>query len=215
MTRAAIYTRVSTTAQDHGLQLDELRAVAHQRGYTVAAYGDTASGSGKHLPERERLLDDARAGRIDVILVWRFDRFARSTRDLLDALDSFRRWGVEFVSLRDSVDTSTPTGKLVFTIVAALAEFERELIRERVRAGLAAARRRGKHLGRPRRNVDLDRASALMASGVGTKEIARRLGVSARTLRRQLGGRKPGSNATQEPREITCSARPAAEGGET
>ena len=214
MTRAAVYTRVSTTAQDHALQLDELRGITRQRGYVVTEYADTASGSGKHLPERERLLGDARAGRIDVVLVWRFDRFARSTRDLLDALDSFRKWGVEFVSLRDAVDTSTPTGKLVFTIVAALAEFERELIRERVRAGLAAARRRGKHLGRPHRVIDIERARALLAARVGVKETARRLGVSPRTLRRQLGGRKPGPSTGTEACEITDAARPAGKGGE-
>jgi len=216
MTRAALYARVSTAAQDHALQLDELRTVAHQRGYSFNEYIDTASGSGRHLPERSRLLADATAGRLDVIVVWRFDRFARSTRDLLDALDNFRRWGVEFISLRDAVDTSTPTGKLVFTIVAAIAEFERELIRERVRSGLAAARRRGKHIGRPARSVDLDRAAALLAAGTGVKETARKLGVSPRTLRRHLsGGRNPASNAVTEVVEIPSERATNAEGGKT
>jgi len=200
--RAGLYSRVSTSGQDHALQLDELRRVAEQRGFLVSEYVDTASGGGNRLPERERMMADARAGRLDVVCCWRFDRFARSTRQLLDALDSFGKWKVEFISLREGIDTATATGRLVFTIVAALGEFERELIRERVRAGLAAAQRRGRHVGRPPRSFDPDRARALLGSGVGVKETARRLGVSPRTLRRRLGGRNPVSNPSGQGIEI-------------
>jgi len=213
--RCAIYARVSTAQQDHALQLDELRMVAQQRGYAVAEFIDVASGSGKRLPERERLLDDARLGRIDVVLVWRFDRFARSTRDLLDALENFAKWNVAFISLRDSIDTATPTGRLVFTLVAAIAEFEKELIRERVCAGLAAAKRRGRRVGRPRCTVDLDRARGLLAAGVSVTEAARRCGVSPRTLRRELRGQNPPSNPTPQPAETTRTVAASSEEGKT
>lgn len=211
--RAALYTRVSTSQQENALQLDELRQVATQRGYAVVEYADVASGVG-NLPARERLLADARAGKLDVVLVWRFDRFGRSLRDLLDALENFREWGVEFASLRDSVDTSTPAGKLVFTVIGALAEFERTLIVERVHAGIAAARRRGKRVGRPRRAFDHDRARAMLDAGVAVKATARALGVSPRTLRRQLGrGRNPPSQASFEVTEITVSSEVDGGGG--
>lgn len=176
--RAALYMRVSTADQQHDLQIDDLRQVANQRGYTVREYLDTGSGSGQHLPQRDQLMRDARSGKVDLVLVWRFDRFARSTRDLLDALENFRSWGIEFVSLREGIDTSTATGKLVFSVVAALGEFERELIRERVRAGLAAAKRRGVRLGRQPVALDLAKAKRLRAKGMTYRELARSLGVS-------------------------------------
>lgn len=214
--RTALYARVSTSEQGHALQIDELRQIAQQRGYETVEYVDTASGSGTKMTERARLLSDARLGKVDCVVVWRFDRFARSTRDLLDALDNFRQWGVEFISLREGVDTSTPTGKLVFTVIAALAEFERELIRERVRAGLAAARRRGARVGRPRRQFDLDRALKLIAAGAGVKRTARTLGLSPRTLRRALGrGQKPADPRGVEDREKASPGRDDNSGGET
>ena len=153
--RAALYARVSTGAQDHA-QLDDLRRLAEQRGYVTAEYIDTATGSGARvLPERARLIADARDGRLDLVMVWRLDRLGRSTRDLLEVIENFGAWGVGVLSVKEALDTTTPAGKLVFTIFASIAEFERALIVERVRAGQEAARRRGRLPGRPRRHVDL------------------------------------------------------------
>jgi len=203
--RAALYARVSTSDQSTALQLDELHQLAAQRGWLVTEYCDTGSGrQGASLPERDRLMADARAGRLQVVLVWRFDRFARSTRDLVDALESLRTWGVDFISIREGIDTATPTGKLVFTIVAALAEFERELIRERVKAGLEAAKRRGVRVGRPRAVVPVARARDLIGAGLSLRAAARKLGLCPRTLRRSLG-RNPLPETTPEGRmDVGC-----------
>jgi len=197
--------RVSTRKQDHDLQLDELRQVARQRGWEVTEYVDTGTGKGgAKLAERERLMEDARAGKLDVVAVWRFDRFARSTRDLLNALESFKAWGVQFVSLREGIDTSTPTGQLVFTVIAALAEFERNLIRERVKAGIDTARRKGKKLGRPRAFVAVAKARTLLAEGYSYRKCAKKLGVDVRTMKRALqrsdneAGQNPPRNGDAE-----------------
>jgi DNA invertase Pin-like site-specific DNA recombinase len=172
--------------------MDEARSICRQRDWEIFEYSETGSGSGRDLPERNRLLADARAGKLDVVLVWKFDRFARSTRDLLNALDSLREWGVDFVSITEGIDTSVPVGKLVFTIIAALAEFEKSLINERVAAGLDAARRRGTRLGRPTRPVDTGLARELLHRGLSMRATAKRMGVPARTLRRALeAGQKP------------------------
>lgn len=185
-TRAALYARVSTGHQEHALQLDALRQAADQRGWSATEYVDQASGAGVKLPERERMMADARVGKIDVVATWRFDRFARSSRDLLDALDSFHSWNVEFISLQEGIDTSTPTGRVMFTIIGAMAEFERNLIRERVSAGLQAAKRRGKPLGRPRVAVDVRRARRLLGEGMSWRRVAKALGVDQSTLRRAV-----------------------------
>jgi DNA invertase Pin-like site-specific DNA recombinase len=188
--RAALYARVSTAGQgqDIGLQLDELRQVATQRGWRIhGEYADEGiSGSQDSRPELDRLMADARGGRLDLVVVWKFDRFARSTRHLLMALEEFRLLGVDFVSLREQIDTSTPMGRAVFTIIAAVAELERELIRERVVAGVRRAQAAGKHCGRPRVEMDLRPAAALLKEGRSLKETARILGVSRNTLRRRL-----------------------------
>lgn len=184
--RAALYYRVSTVAQSHALQREALRRVAEQRGFTTVEYVDTGSGSGIALPARDRMLAHARAGKLDVVVCWKFDRFGRSTKDLLDALENFRRWKVEFISVSEGVDTSTSMGKLVFTIFAALGEFERSLIGERVRAGIDAARARGTRLGRPRVELDVTRAQEMLAAGASRKATARALDVSPRTLGRAL-----------------------------
>lgn len=213
--RAGLYYRVSTAGQSHALQRDALRRVAEQRGFTAVEYTDTGSGSGVALPERGRMLAHARAGKLDVVVCWKFDRFGRSTRDLLDALENFRRWNVEFISVSEGVDTSTSMGKLVFTIFAALGEFEKSLIGERVRAGLAAARLRGKHLGRPRVPVDLARAQAMLAAGSSQRATALALGISARSLRRAL---KPAAETHLQEgrlsRGIPETSTTSSEGGE-
>jgi DNA invertase Pin-like site-specific DNA recombinase len=187
--RAALYARVSTTGhgQDVGLQLDELRQVAAQRGWVAADYVDEGvSGSKDRRPALDRMMADARAGKLDVVAVWRFDRFARNTGHLLAAMEEFRGLGVSFVSLREQIDTSTPMGKAMFTIVSAIGELERDLIRERVVAGVQRAKANGKHCGRPRVAMDLRPALAMLREGRGLKEVSAILKVSRATLRRRL-----------------------------
>jgi DNA invertase Pin-like site-specific DNA recombinase len=187
--RAALYARVSTSGhgQDIGLQLEELRQAAAQRGWVASEYADDGlSGSTERRPALDRLLADARAGKLDVVAVWRFDRFARDTRHLLVSMEEFRQLGVQFVSLREQVDTSTPMGKAMFTIIAAIAELERDLIRERVVAGVRRAQAAGKRCGRPRNEVDLRPALALLKEGRSLKEVSAILQVPRATLRRRL-----------------------------
>ena len=187
--RAALYARVSTSGhgQDVGLQLDELRQVAAQRGWTFSEFVDEGvSGSKDRRPALDRMMADARAGKLDVVAVWRFDRFARDTRHLLTAMEEFRALGVAFVSLREQIDTSTPMGKAMFTIISAIGELERDLIRERVVAGVQRAKANGKHCGRPKVAMDLRPAIALLREGRGLKDVAAILKVSRATLRRRL-----------------------------
>ena len=199
MERAAIYARVSThNGQNPEMQLNEVRAYCERRGWQVAGeYVDTGiSGSKEHRPALDRLLSDCRKRRVDAVVVYRYDRFARSVRQLVNALEEFRSLGIDFVSLHEGVDTSTPNGRLIFGIFASIAEFERELIRDRVRSGLAAARARGKQLGRPRVAVDELRIAELRAAGRGWKAIAAELGLGVGTVLRaaeqfESGFKKP------------------------
>jgi len=186
--RAALYARVSTKDQRAELQVEELRRLAEQRGWRlVQEYVDHGvSGSKDQRPQLDALMADARGGKLDVIAVWRFDRFARSTRHLVTALEEFRALNVDFVSAREAIDTSTPMGRMVFTMIAAVAEMERELIRERVQAGVDRARAQGKTLGRPRRELDLRAAKILLDQGHSQRAVADMLGVPRGTLRRRL-----------------------------
>lgn len=189
----AIYARVSTTnGQDPEMQLRELREYCQRRGWTVLAeYVDAGiSGAKEKRPELDRLLADAHRRRFDVVVVWRFDRFARSVSHLLRALETFRSLGIEFVSLSEQVDTSTPAGKLVFTVLAAVAELERSLIVERVRAGIRNARAKGKRLGRPRSGVDPAEIRRLRAAGASWRAVGAALGVSAATALHAVGKRR-------------------------
>ena len=184
--RVAIYARVSTTnhGQDVTLQTRELPQFAEARGWQIAGeYIDAGvSGTKDSRPELNRLMADAHRRRFDAVVVWKFDRFARSVSHLLRALETFKALGIEFVSLSEQVDTSTPTGKMVFTVLGAVAELERSLIAERVRAGLRNAKAKGKRLGRPRVVVDTARIASLRASGASWPQIARELGVSVGTV---------------------------------
>jgi DNA invertase Pin-like site-specific DNA recombinase len=163
-TRVAIYARVSTTrhGQDVSMQTRELRQFAEARDWQVAGeYIDAGvSGAKDSRPELNRLMADAHKRRFDAVCVWRFDRFARSVSHLLRALETFKALGIDFVSYSEQMDTSTPAGKMVFTVLGAVAELERSLIVERVRAGLRNARAKGKRLGRPRVGVDPSRLAA-------------------------------------------------------
>jgi len=180
MKEAAIYARVSTKGQTPKTQIKELRSYAKRRQFNIAhELVDVESGAKIVRPKLDQLMDLARKRKIDVVLVWKFDRFARSTKHLISALEEFRELGVDFISYTESVDTSTPTGKVLFTVISAFAEFERDLIRERVRAGLDRARAEGKKLGRP--PLDKNRIKAIRnmrRSGVSVRKIAREIGLS-------------------------------------
>jgi DNA invertase Pin-like site-specific DNA recombinase len=186
--RAAIYARVSTTDQSSGMQLDELREFSRRRNWQVVDefVDNGVSGSKKSRPGLDKLLAAARSKAFDVVLVWRFDRFARSLSHLANALDEFRALGVDFVSLREGVDTSTMNGRLVFGIFASIAQFERELIQDRVRSGMRAAKARGVHCGRrPSVAVDVIRAKTMRREGKSWRRIAAELGCSRATIRRR------------------------------
>jgi len=172
--RVAIYCRVSTSEQSAGMQLDELRDLATRRAWKIVGeYVDEGfSGTKSSRPELDKLMADSRRRRFDLVLVWRFDRFARSTGHLLTALDEFRSLGVDFISHHEAIDTTTPLGKMVFTVVASVAELERSIIVERVKAGLARARAKGKRLGRPRGSkLPLPEVRKLLASGLSMKKV--------------------------------------------
>lgn len=185
-TRVALYARVSTRDQNCGMQLDEMRAYCTRRGWSVAGeYVDTGiSGSRERRPQLDQLLAACRRRQLDAVVVYRYDRFARSLRQLVNALEEFRTLGIEFVSLHEGVDTSTPNGRLVFGIFASIAEFERELIRDRVRSGLAAARARGKVFGRRRVPVDGQQVAELRARGLSWSGVCRELRLSKGTAQR-------------------------------
>jgi len=190
--RAALYARVSTNnGQDPEMQLRELREYCLRRGWPVVGeYVDAGiSGAKERRPQLDRLIADAHKRKFEVVVVWKFDRFARSVSHLLRALENFRALGIEFVSLSEQVDTSTPTGKMVFTVLGAVAELERSLIAERVRAGLRNARAKGKRLGRPTKQVNPAQIAALRAQGVPWRQVGLRLGVSPATALAACKGR--------------------------
>lgn len=181
--RVALYARVSTTDQDADLQLVELRRYVGARGWEIGGeFVDRGvSGARSTRPALDQLRVAARRRDVDGVVVWRFDRFSRSITDLVASLEEFRALGVAFVSIHEQIDTSSPTGRVVFAVVAAMAEFEREILRERVRAGLARARERGVRLGRPPR-VDPSEVLRLRGLGFSFRSIAKQLGVSAQAV---------------------------------
>ncbi len=192
--RVALYARVSTkNGQDPETQLLALREYAHARGFEIfSEYVDVGiSGSKDSRPALNQLMEDVRRRKFDAVLVARFDRFARSTRHLVRALEEFNALGVDFISLNESIDTSTPMGKMVFTVIAAVAELERSIIRERVIMGLQRARAPGKRVGRPAARLDYDELQALREKGLSYRAIAERYGVSHPTVMALLNGKKP------------------------
>ncbi len=179
-TKIAIYARVSTKEQDCEMQLSDLRRMARARGFDIVSeFIDPGySGAKDRRPELDRLMAEARRGKFKGVMVWRFDRFARSLKHLVTALEEFRAMGVDFISHQEAIDTSTPAGKMLFQVIGTMAEFERELIRERVTAGLRRAKEKGTKLGRPRVELDIDEARDLRGKGLSYRAIAERLGVS-------------------------------------
>jgi len=187
--KVALYARVSTSDQRAENQLLALRGYFSTRSAWTEAveYVDEGiSGSKTSRPELDRLLADVRRGRIRAVLVYRFDRFARSTRFLAETLDEFRSRNVDFVSVSEGIDTTTPGGKLAFHVFAAVAEFERDLIRERVALGIARARSEGKRIGRPPNAFSDDEVAEAVEREGGIRAAARALETSPATVRRRL-----------------------------
>jgi len=170
------------------MQLVELREYASRRGWEIfGEYVDSGiSGSKESRPELNRLMADVHRRHFDVVLCWKVDRFGRSLKHLVNALADLDAYGVAFVSLGDNLDLSTPSGRLMFQIIGAMAEFERSLIQERVRAGLRNAKLKGQTLGRPPLTLDHGRIARLRASGASIREISAQLGVSASTVHKTL-----------------------------
>ena len=189
--RVALYARVSTfNGQDPEMQLRELREYASRRGWSVnKEYIDQGvSGSKESRPALNDLMADAQRRKFDAVLVWKIDRFGRSLKHLVNSLAELGALGVAFVSFGDNLDLSTPSGRLMFQIIGAMAEFERALIQERVRAGLRNARAKGKHLGRPRVPVDTLRIASLRAQGRSWAEVEAETGISKGTAQRAVAG---------------------------
>lgn len=183
--KVALYARVSKAdeSQDPENQLMRLIAYANERDWMVIGqYVDTASGADDNRPQLDRMMADARARRFGLILCVKVDRLARSVSSLYRILSELDARGVRFECTDQAISTNSPTGKLLLSILAGVAEFERELIRDRTRAGLARARAQGKKLGRPKKAVNMARARELKAQGLGYRKIAKQLGVSHQTL---------------------------------
>ena len=189
--RVALYARVSTLiGQDPEMQLRELREYASRRGWLVGKeYIDKGvSGTRESRPALNDLMADAHRRKFDAVLVWKIDRFGRSLRHLVNSLAELGALGVAFVSFRDNLDLSTPSGRLMFQIIGAMAEFERALIQERVRAGLRNAQAKGRRLGRPRVVVDASRIASLRAQGRSWSQVGAELRVSKGTAQRAVAG---------------------------
>lgn len=186
--RVAIYCRVSTREQTCDNQLADLRRYASERGWTMAGeyIDDGISGTVASRPALDRMMDTARKRKIDIVLVWRFDRFARSVKHLVLALDELRGLNVDFISYSENVDTTTPLGAAIFTIIAAMGALERDIIVERVRAGLNRARREGKKIGRPCMAIAEAEVLRLRERGQSMRQIAAALGTSQTKILKML-----------------------------
>jgi putative DNA-invertase from lambdoid prophage Rac len=187
--RVAAYTRVSTGGQDTAMQLADIRKLAELRGWEIVATVEEKASGAKHRPARQRLIGDAQAGAFDAVVVWKLDRWGRSTLDVLNTVTDLDAASVAFVSVQDNIDMSTAQGRLMVQLLAAFSEFERAQIRERVAAGLRHAKRHGtrtgKPIGRPATSAErAPRIHSLVAQGVPLPEIARRLELPYSTVHR-------------------------------
>ncbi len=180
MKRVIIYARVSTRDQNVEMQLIDLRQYAGARKLRIIKeYIDYASGAKSDRINYRKLFDDVRKRKTDIVLVWKFDRFARSTKELINALEEFNNLGVDFISYKENIDTSTPAGKILFTMISAFAEFERAIIRERVIAGMEKAKARGARIGRPKiPPFTIQKVLEMAENGVNYKEIIKNLKIS-------------------------------------
>jgi DNA invertase Pin-like site-specific DNA recombinase len=196
MKRAALYMRVSTLDQHPEAQLYDLRGMAAQRGFEIVQeYTDRLSGARSKRPGLDQLMADARRGKFNVVLVAAFDRIARSVRHFLEVLDELTHLNVEFVSFRENVDTGGPLGRAMIVIIGAIAELERNLIIERVRAGMRRAKLEGQRLGRPRLNIDRDALVRDRARGQSLTQLAKAYQISRASVVRLLQSSTPGAAA--------------------
>jgi len=182
----ALYARVSTVDQSCDMQLEDLRRYAARFAKSCEYVEVGVSGAQRRRPQLDVLMKDAHKRLFDVVLVWKFDRFARSVKHLVDSLEEFRALGIDFISYTEGIDTTTPSGELLFHIMGAVAQFERDLIAERVRAGIAHARAMGKRIGRPPACIDSERVITLRNLGRSLRKIAQELGVPVSRVRRAL-----------------------------
>ena len=185
MKKAAIYARVSTTdkGQDLDTQLIPLKEFVKNRGWELfKVYCDEVSGAKESRPALDELMKDAHRRKFDCLAVMRFDRFSRSTRQLITALDNFNTLGIDFISLHEAIDTSTSSGRLMYEIIAAFSSFERSIISERVKAGLEKARIKGVRLGRPKANIDVEKMNDLRKQGMSIRAIAKALAIPKSTI---------------------------------
>lgn len=201
-TKAALYARVSTRdkGQDPEMQLFHLRKYADSRELTVfKEYVDHGlSGTKDNRPGLISLMEDARKKRFSVVIVYRFDRFARSVVHLVNALSEFNHLKIDFVSFNENIDTASPMGQAMFTIIGAMAQLERDIIAERVKSGLARARARGKRLGRPPVSITLQEIKEAQALGLSIRQLPEKLGVSKSTIERHLTRARSSSPSSQE-----------------
>ena len=187
MKRAALYLRVSTLDQHPETQLHDLHILAQQRGFEIVEeYTDRISGAKARRPGLDKLLADARRGKFDVVLIWAFDRIARSVRHLLDVLDDLNRLNVEFISFRENIDSGGPLGRAMIVIIGAIAELERNLIIERVRSGMRRAKLEGRRIGRAPLEVDRPALLRDRASGMTLAEVAKAHRISKASVCRVL-----------------------------
>jgi DNA invertase Pin-like site-specific DNA recombinase len=187
MKRAVLYTRVSSVDQHPETQLCDLRPLAAARGYEIVGeYTDTISGSKAKRPGLDQLMADARRGRFDVVLVWAFDRVARSVKHFLEIRDDLNRLNVEFVSFRENIDTGGPLGRAMVVIVGAIAELERSLIVERVKAGMRRAKLEGRQVGRARLDVNREQVVQDRRSGMSLTQVAKRHNISRASVCRLM-----------------------------
>ncbi|MCP4523572.1 MAG: recombinase family protein [Candidatus Gracilibacteria bacterium] len=178
MNRVGLYMRISTNDKKQDIETQRLPLVefCKSRGFTIyKEYVDSTSGSKESRPQLNELLNDAKKRKIDTVIVFRFDRFSRSVSQLIKSLELFENLGISFISYQENLDTNSPTGKVLFTIIGAFAEFERSIIQERVIAGLNKAKQKGVKLGRPTMKVDVNKIVTLKESGLSFNEIANKM----------------------------------------
>jgi DNA invertase Pin-like site-specific DNA recombinase len=192
--RVALYARVSTLdkGQDPETQLIQLREYAQKRNFEISGeFIDYASGTSEERKQYKLMMDAAKKRKIDVVLVWRYDRFARSTQALVNALKEFKTLGIDFISYQENIDTTTPTGELIFHVMASLAQFESSLISERVKAGMQRAKAQGKNISRPKLSkVKQQEIFDLQKTGISMNQISKKAKVAYGTVYNYLGKTK-------------------------
>jgi len=184
----AVYVRVSTKEQSVDMQLNDLERYSRERGLEIyKVYEDNGvSGTQETRPALNELMNDAKKRKFDVVLVWRFDRFARSTKHLVNALHEFKHLGIDFISFQENIDTSSPLGEAIFTIISAMSTLERDIIAERVKGGLRKAKAKGRRLGRPKIKIDISKLIEYRKQNMSIRRIAVEMSLSKGTIEKAL-----------------------------